>query len=353
MVETGQRVEVEDVGLALTIPASWVVDDPASHPFDLAVKDLARLGECWLVVEAASLYAGETLADKAPAYAAELRRIFESETVPEWITLTLPSGSAVRLDTGSRWHDSFTDLWLRGEDLPALTCQGLDPGDQWLSIAESLELMTVVEPTPMPAPPTAVPTAVASTPRPGPATVIEQTHEPVKVKVTQRGSRPRRLLRYDWTEGQKESLGVDIRMNSESSLGVESSGRVEVPTLRMTVTIEVHEVFANGDYLVEQQLTELGVPIGEEGDMAMAREIEAVLASMIRSADTSPRQRPRCSAAVGDALSIGHGTGEPKTALTRASMPWLRSSSRCRSSASASTRYGGYARISKRTWASR
>ena len=96
VVETGQRVEVEDVGLALTIPASWVVDQPASHPFDLAVKDLARLEECWLVVEAASLYAGETLADKAPAYAAELGRILDGETVPEWITLTLRSGSAVR-----------------------------------------------------------------------------------------------------------------------------------------------------------------------------------------------------------------------------------------------------------------
>ena len=39
----------------------------------------------------------------------------------------------------------------------------------------------------------------------------------------------------------------------------------------MTVTIEVLEVFANGDYLVEQQLTELGVPMGEAGDMAIAR----------------------------------------------------------------------------------
>ena len=279
VVETGQRVEVEDVGLALTIPASWVVDDPANHPFDLAVKDLARLEECWLVVEAASLYAGETLADKAPAYAAELRRILDGETMPEWITLTLRSGSVVRLDTGSRWHDSFTYLWLQGEDLPALTCQGLDPGDQWLSIAESLELMAVVEPTP--APPAAAATAVASTPRPEPATVIEQAYEPVTVKVTERGSRPRRYLRYDWTEGQKETLGVDIRMHSETSLGIESSGHIEVPTLRMTVTIEVLEVFANGDYLVEQQLTELGVPMGEAGDMAEAREIEAVLASII------------------------------------------------------------------------
>ena len=101
---------------------------------------------------------------------------------------------------------------------------GLDPGDQWLSIAESLELMAVVEPTPAPAPPAAAPTAVASTPPPSPLTVIEQAFEPVAVKVTERGSRPRRYLRYDWTEGQKETLGVDIRMHAETSLDIESAG---------------------------------------------------------------------------------------------------------------------------------
>lgn len=278
---TVQQVRSGDLSLELEIPQTWVVEDPASHPFDLAVRNPARVEECWLVIDAASFYAGQTLIEKAAVYAAELQRIYELDEAPTWVSRTLPSGGAVRLDSSSQWLDSFTYLWLQDDVLPALTCQGLDPGDQWLSIAESVEFTRVADPTRPPALPTPTPTLVAPTPRAEPAAVVEQTHEPLAIRVTERGSRPRRLLRYDWSEGQKEVLGIDIRMNSERSVGIDSTGRIEIPTLRMTVEIEVLEAFANGDYLVEQTLTELGVPVGEEGDLAMAREMEAALASMM------------------------------------------------------------------------
>lgn len=176
-VGTGGRVEISDGGYALTFPDDWVYILPSaagtSAVMDLAaeaVPDLAPVIEAALQQGVAfSLLAfgdadealgftencnvlsvpsgGQTLDLAMAAEVASYGQLGEQlASGPDLTMIELPAGSAARIDYSLRlpaYETLHAAYYLTdGSEFFVLTCTNLErPEDDWLSIAESFELL--------------------------------------------------------------------------------------------------------------------------------------------------------------------------------------------------------------------
>ena len=153
-IETGQRVEVAEAGIALTLPADWEVrfeDGGGGDGSDAVVTarlpgtdvtcEVYRYGTC----------SGEPFGDCAAAldeFAARMVAVYESnegfEGVIEQASVDEVAEHAVRIDI--EWTDEATFgtsyVLSDGQVHDAILCRGSErPPDRWLSIVETLEFL--------------------------------------------------------------------------------------------------------------------------------------------------------------------------------------------------------------------
>ena len=98
-----------------------------------------------------------------------------------------------------------------------------------------------------------------------------------KVKLISAGKEPRRALRFEIERGHSETMDIIMKMGMEMSMGGNAMPKVDLPPMKMTMSMHATEVAANGDVRVEVKLTDTDV-VAEPGAIpavvdAMKREL--------------------------------------------------------------------------------
>jgi hypothetical protein len=74
---------------------------------------------------------------------------------------------------------------------------------------------------------------------------------------------------------------MDMRMTIGMKMAVTSTDKVEMPTVRIVASVEVIEVRPDGTRLIEEVITDVGVPAGEDADLSMAAGLEQELSAVV------------------------------------------------------------------------
>ena len=154
----GQRVEVPEAGVALTVPASWEVRMPMEPGpgATLQVLGAYEVGSGYCVLTLQQLD-DPTLLDDATAFRAFVdtsmwlfRADPDMEVSDAMTEVTLGAGPALRVDMVERIADGDLHNSVYAVDTPdglaLLDCGGFArPDDDWLSIAETFEFLPTEE----------------------------------------------------------------------------------------------------------------------------------------------------------------------------------------------------------------
>ena len=133
----GQRVDLPDVGLAITLPEGWRVNVAGSR------ADFVSFGHLWAPFESCSLLQ----VDPIPSHDSDAIPVIHGEEVLVSTDVDLPAGVAVRTDSLSDVDiDKHHTVYTIATDGPVveLSCRAVaPPDDRWLHLAETIEFRIV------------------------------------------------------------------------------------------------------------------------------------------------------------------------------------------------------------------
>lgn len=103
------------------------------------------------------------------------------------------------------------------------------------------------------------------------------------VKVIEAGAEPKRALRYKFKAGASETVEMDMKMSMTMAMGAQGAPKVDLPTIRTILRIDVADVSPEGDMHCTFRTEKVEVKNDAKLDSALRSKLETDLAGLIGS----------------------------------------------------------------------
>ena len=101
-----------------------------------------------------------------------------------------------------------------------------------------------------------------------------------QVKLLEAGAEPRKVLRLHPSPGDKQTLGLTMKMDMETKVGEMETPAMKLPAIKMTLDSTVKEVSDNGDITYEQVMGDISVSDEPGGTPEVAEAMKAAFAGV-------------------------------------------------------------------------